>query len=139
MFKRLSILYRTAQRSSRGGNMKVLLVSVPVEVREQVEALLDPKRDQVVVGETCREGACLFCREKPDIVVMNGRTSDNEGLSGPCDSRSLVGFLRKEGGSNIIAVSPFLWEKACLEALGCTFCRPENVGETLQLLLLRQS
>lgn len=118
--------------SPRGGEMKVMLVSVPIEVRRQVERLLDPERDKVVVGETCLDGANQFRRENPGIVVINARAWDRDGNG---NSRSLVEFLRGDGEVTIIAISLFNHDRVCFEALGCIFCRPEHVGETLQPLL----
>jgi hypothetical protein len=114
--------------------MIILLVSVPIEVRRQVEALTDPKKDRIVVGETCQDGAHQFRRENPGIVTINARAWDR---GGDWDSRSLVEFLRRNREVTIIAISSFNCDRVFFEALGCLFCRPEQTGETLQPLLQR--
>jgi hypothetical protein len=126
------LLYNGARHSPRGGDtMIVLLVSVSIEVRRQVEALLGCE-DRIVVGETCQDGESQIRRQKPSIVIMNARAWDKNGNR---DSRSLVEFLRGNSEVTIIAISSFSFDRVCFEALGCRFCRPEHVGDVLQPLL----
>ncbi|MBU3964547.1 hypothetical protein KJ562_02410 [Patescibacteria group bacterium] len=119
----------SSSKIKEGEQMKtILLIGVPIDVRQQVEAKVVGEYE-IAVSETCKDGARQIRSRHPDIILIDARLSD--GLFGS-NAHCLIEETKKKSQTTVIAISPFIYERSCFESLGCLFCHPTRTGETLQ-------
>ncbi len=110
----------------------VLLINTPEGVRREIEKEVAKGKCNLAVALTEETGMRQIGEIHPDIVLFNARGFDGDHYEDP---RAVAFSIVNRPGMTAVAVSQFSYERTVFEKLGCEFCRPEQVGETVRRML----